>query len=171
MTMAGCPPSPTRHNSAPAPSTLAEELLLVCFMLVCRDGAQPRLSPVCNRPYPSAGAVSTFLPPRDGREDRQGIDSPPQNSQDTDTLNQPCRHAGVAPLRRRRLSAHRRRHSGGGCLPPTSSPTSTTTSASSRPLRNARPPTHSQWLLPQSLGGTCGGVLSVPAVFPALIVT
>jgi hypothetical protein len=33
-TMTGCPPPPTRHNSAPAPSTLPEELLLARFVLV-----------------------------------------------------------------------------------------------------------------------------------------
>ena len=35
-------PSPTQHNSAPAPSTLPEELLLARFVLVRRDGAQPQ---------------------------------------------------------------------------------------------------------------------------------
>ena len=50
-TMAGRPPRPTRHNSAPAPSTLPEELLLARFVLVRRDGAQPPLSPVYNEPY------------------------------------------------------------------------------------------------------------------------
>jgi hypothetical protein len=43
-TMTGRPPPPTRHNSAPAPSTLPEELLLARFVLVCQDGAQPPLS-------------------------------------------------------------------------------------------------------------------------------
>jgi hypothetical protein len=42
--MTGRPPPPTWHNSAPAPSTLPEELLLACFVLVRRDGAQPPLS-------------------------------------------------------------------------------------------------------------------------------
>jgi hypothetical protein len=50
-TMTGCPPPPTRHNSAPAPSTLPEELLLAHFVLVRRDGAQPPLSPIYNSPY------------------------------------------------------------------------------------------------------------------------
>jgi hypothetical protein len=40
--------------------------------------------------------------------------------------------------------------------------------ASQRP---ANQPTQPQSLPPQSLGGTCGGVLSVPAVFPTLTVT
>jgi transposase InsO family protein len=43
-TMTIRPPPPTRHNSAPAPSTLPEELLLARFVLVRRDGAQPPLS-------------------------------------------------------------------------------------------------------------------------------
>jgi hypothetical protein len=50
-TMAGRPPPPTRHNSAQAPSNLPEELLLARFVLVCRDGAQPPLSPVYDGPY------------------------------------------------------------------------------------------------------------------------
>jgi hypothetical protein len=49
--MATRPPPPTRHNLAPAPSTLPEELLLARFVLVCRDGVQPLLSPVYDRPY------------------------------------------------------------------------------------------------------------------------
>jgi hypothetical protein len=49
--MAGRPPLPTRHNLAPAPSTLPEELLLARFVLVRRDGAQPSLSPVYDGPY------------------------------------------------------------------------------------------------------------------------
>ncbi len=49
--MAGRPPPPTRHNSAPAPSTLPEELLLARFVLVRRDGAGPLLSPFYDGPY------------------------------------------------------------------------------------------------------------------------
>jgi hypothetical protein len=45
------PPRPTQHNSAPAPSTLPEELLLARFMLARRDGAQPPLSTVYDGPY------------------------------------------------------------------------------------------------------------------------
>jgi hypothetical protein len=48
-TMTGHPPPPTRHNSAPAPSTPPEELLLAPFVLVHRDGAQP-LSPIYDGP-------------------------------------------------------------------------------------------------------------------------
>ncbi len=44
-TMTGRPPPSARHNAAPAPSALPEELLLARFVLVHRDGAQPPLSP------------------------------------------------------------------------------------------------------------------------------
>ncbi len=50
-TMTGRPPPPTRHNSAPAPSTRPEELLLARFVLVRRDGAQPPLLPIYDGPY------------------------------------------------------------------------------------------------------------------------
>jgi hypothetical protein len=50
-TMTGSPPPPTGPNSAPAPSTLPEELLLTRFVLVRRDGAQPQLSPIYDGPY------------------------------------------------------------------------------------------------------------------------
>ncbi len=49
--MTGRPPPPTRHNSAPAPSTLPEELLLAHFVLVHWDGAQPSLSQIYDSPY------------------------------------------------------------------------------------------------------------------------
>jgi hypothetical protein len=45
-TMTGRPPPPMRHNSAPAPSILPEELLLARFVLVRQDGVQPPLSPI-----------------------------------------------------------------------------------------------------------------------------
>ncbi len=50
-TMTGRPPPLTRHNSAPAPSTLPEELLLARLVLVRWDGAQPPLSPIYDCPY------------------------------------------------------------------------------------------------------------------------
>jgi hypothetical protein len=50
-TMTGRPPPPTHHNSAPAPSTLPEELLLARFVLVRRDGAQPLLLPIYDGPH------------------------------------------------------------------------------------------------------------------------
>jgi hypothetical protein len=49
--MTGRPPPPARHNAAPAPSALPEELLLARFVLVRRDGAQPLLSPIYDDPY------------------------------------------------------------------------------------------------------------------------
>jgi hypothetical protein len=45
------PTTAARHNAAPAPSTLPEELLLARFVLVRRDGAQPPLSPIYDVPY------------------------------------------------------------------------------------------------------------------------
>ncbi len=92
--MAGRPPPPTWHNSAHAPSTLLEELLLARFVLVCRDGTQPLLSPVYKGPYRVLERSTHFFLLEMG--------------------------VGVAPLRRRclsahrRLSMHRRRHCGGG---------------------------------------------------------
>jgi hypothetical protein len=50
-TMTGRPPPPARHNAAPAPTALPEELLLARFLLVRRDGAQPPLSPIYDGPY------------------------------------------------------------------------------------------------------------------------
>jgi hypothetical protein len=50
-TMTGRPPPPARHNTAPAPATLPEELLLARFVLVRRDGAQMPLSPIYDGPY------------------------------------------------------------------------------------------------------------------------
>ncbi len=50
-TMTGRPPPSARHNAAPAPSALPEELLLARFVLVRRDGAQPPLSPIYDGPY------------------------------------------------------------------------------------------------------------------------
>jgi hypothetical protein len=50
-TMAGCSPPPARHNSALAPTSQREELLLACFVLVHRDGAQPPLAPAYDGPY------------------------------------------------------------------------------------------------------------------------
>ncbi len=44
-------PPPANHNNRPGLLTLPEELLLTRFVLVCRDGAQPPLSPMYNSPY------------------------------------------------------------------------------------------------------------------------
>ncbi len=49
--MAGRSPPPTRHTSAPAPTSLPKELLKACFVLVRRDGAQLPLAPAYDGPY------------------------------------------------------------------------------------------------------------------------
>jgi hypothetical protein len=124
---------------------------------------------------PSARAVNTFLPHRDGREDRQGIDTPPQSSQDTDrhrtsraaTQGSPRCPAAACP----RTAAVTAGAAATGDLQPS---TDINNHVSVRPpasQRQAAEPAQPLSLLPQSLGGTCGGVPSVPAVFPALTVT
>jgi hypothetical protein len=81
-TMAGRSPPPTRQNSAPAPASLPEELLLARFILVRRDTAQLSPDPIYNGPYCS-GAVNPFLSSADKRENRQGLNTLPQAGQDT----------------------------------------------------------------------------------------
>jgi hypothetical protein len=65
-TMTGRPPPPTRHNTAPAPSTLPGELLLVRFVLVRQDSAQPLMSPIYDSPYRVLEQSTHFFPPQDG---------------------------------------------------------------------------------------------------------
>ncbi len=60
-TMNGRPPPPTWHNSALAPSTLPEKLLLARVVLVRRDGAQPPLSPIYDGPYGVLEQSTHFL--------------------------------------------------------------------------------------------------------------
>jgi hypothetical protein len=145
-TMAGCPPPPTRHNSAPAPSTLPEELLLARFMLVRRDGAQPLLSPVYDGPYRVLERSTHFFLLEMGER----IDKVPtlrlkaaRTPADTEPAKPPRRghpvaqapHAHALPPThqgRQRLVTFN--------LPPTAPPTTSSTSASGRPLRNAQPP-------------------------------
>jgi transposase InsO family protein len=64
--MTGRPPPPVRHNAAPAPSAPPEELLLARFVLVRRECATAAVT-YLRRHLPSAGAVNSFLPVRDGR--------------------------------------------------------------------------------------------------------
>jgi hypothetical protein len=115
-TMACRLPLPMQHNSVPAPSTLPEELLLACFILVRRNGAQPLLSPVYDGPY-RVLELSThfFLLEIGDRTDKVSTLRLKAARTPADTEPGPSGCAGDAPLRRRRLSAHRRRHSGGGC--------------------------------------------------------
>jgi hypothetical protein len=161
-TMAGCPPPPTRHNSASAPSTLPEELLLARFVLVRREGAQPPLSPVYDGPYrvldlsthffllemgERTDKVSTFRlkaartpadtepakPPRRGRPFAQASATCPHAAVDT---------AGVAATF--------------DLQPSTYSATNNTIHVSIRPPASQRPaaePTQPLSLPPQSLGG------------------
>ena len=67
----------------PPQPTLPEELLLARFVLVRWDGAQPPLSLNYDRPYRVLEWSNTFISPRDGRENRQGVHTPPQGSPDT----------------------------------------------------------------------------------------
>jgi len=46
------PPLTTHHNAVPAPPALPEELMLVCFVLVKRDGSQGPLPSSLKAPIP-----------------------------------------------------------------------------------------------------------------------
>jgi hypothetical protein len=143
-TMICHPPPPTRHNSAPAPSTLPEELLLARFVLVRRDGAQPPLSPIYASPYRVLEqSAHFFLLEMGDRTDKVST----LRLKAARTRSQPSRRARATPLHRRHLSVQRCRNSRGGhgqvtfSPPPTTPPTtSSTSSASGRPLCNARSP-------------------------------
>jgi hypothetical protein len=113
-TMAGCPPTPTGHNSAPAPSTLPEELLLARFVLVCQDSGQPPLSPVYDGPYRVLErSTHFFLLEMGERTDKVSTLrlKAAQTPADTEPAKPPCKGRPVAQAP---LSAHRHRHSGGG---------------------------------------------------------
>jgi hypothetical protein len=79
-TMTGHPPPPTRHNSAPAPSILPEELLLASYWAT--GTGRSRRCRQSTTDLTDAGAVNTFLSPRDGQENRQDVHTPPQSSPD-----------------------------------------------------------------------------------------
>jgi hypothetical protein len=117
-TMTGRLPPPTQHNSAPASSTLPEELLLARFVLVRRDGTQTSLSPVYDGPYRVLErSTHFFLLEMEDRTDKVStLRLKPARTRPEPwlTQNQPSRRAGVAPLRRRHLSARRRLNSEGG---------------------------------------------------------
>jgi hypothetical protein len=84
-TMTARSPPPARHNAAPAPSALPEELLLARFVLVRRDGAQPPLSPIYDGPYRVLERSTHFFsirPPashRPAAEPTQPLSLPPQS--------------------------------------------------------------------------------------------
>ncbi len=92
--------------------------------------------------------------------------------------NQPSRGAGDAPLRRRRLSIHRCRHRGGAAVTGDLQPSTDITTNNIIHV-SIQPPASTPGHRPEStsepaaaeFGGTCGGVPSVPARFPALTVT
>jgi hypothetical protein len=113
-TMAGRPPPPTRHNSAPAPSTLPEELLLARFVLVRRDDAQPPLFRVYDGPYRVLErSTHFFLLEMGERTDKASTLrlKAARTPAETEPAKPPRRGHPVAqapPIR------YRRRHSGGG---------------------------------------------------------
>jgi hypothetical protein len=82
--------------------------------------------------------------PRDGREDRQGVDAPPEMTLlDTEPAKPPRRGRPVAqapPVRTPPPSQRGRPRQVTFSIPLTPPPTSATTSASGRPLCNARLP-------------------------------
>jgi hypothetical protein len=146
-TMAGPLLQPTWHNSAPAPSALPEELLLARFVLVRRDGAQPLLSPAYDRPYQVLEWSTHFFLLKIGdRTDKISTLrlKAARTLADTEPAKPLCRGRTVAkapPVRAPPPSQRGRPRQVTFSLPPTSPPTTSSTSASSRPLRNARPPT------------------------------
>jgi hypothetical protein len=145
--MTGRPPPPTRHNSAPAPSTIPEELLLARFVLVRRDGAQPPLSPIYDGPYRVLErSTHFFLLDIGDRTDKVSTLrlKAARTPADTEPARPPRRGCPVAqtpPVRTPPPTQRRRPRQVTFNLPPTAPPTSSSiSSASGRPLRNARPP-------------------------------
>jgi hypothetical protein len=176
-TMNGRLPPPTWHNSAPAPSTLPKELLLTRFAMVRQDGAQPPLSPIYDGPYRVLERSTHFFLLEMGEK--------------TDKVSTLCLKAARSPANTEpakplprcagatcpRATAKLAGASGTGDpqLPPTNATNNNSILIISiRPSSSQRPaaePTQPLCLSPQSLGGTCGGVPSVPTTFPALTVT
>jgi hypothetical protein len=146
-TIAGRPPPPTRHNSAPAPSPLPEELLLARFVLVLRDGAQPPLSPVYNEPYRVLEqSTHIFFLEIGDRTDKVSTLRLKAARTPADTEPAKPRRRGhpvvqAPPVRSPPPSQRGQPRQVTFSLPPTSPPTTSSTSASSRPIHNARPPT------------------------------
>jgi hypothetical protein len=170
-TMTGRLPPPSQHNSAPAPSTLPEELLLACFVLVRWDGAQPPLSPVYNRPYRVLEwSTHFFLLEMDKRTDKESTLrlKAARTPADTEPAKPPRRGRPVAQAPPVRVPPPTQRGRPRQVTFNNIINVSIRPPASQCPAAKATQPLS---LPPQSLGGTCGGVLSVPATFPALIVT
>jgi hypothetical protein len=142
-TKSGSLPPPTRHNSAPAPSTLPEELLLARFMLVRRDSAQTPLSPVYGGPFRvRERSTHFFLLEMGERTDKVSTLhlKVARTPADAEPAKPPRRGRPVAqasPVRPRRQHSSRQVTFD---LPRTAPPTTSSMSASGRPLRNARLP-------------------------------
>jgi hypothetical protein len=144
-TMTSCPPLPTRHNSAPAPSTLPEELLLARFVLVRQDGVQLPLSPIYDGPYRVLErSTHFFLLEMGDRTDKVSTLrlKVARTPADTEPAKPPRRGCPIAQAPLGRAAAETAGAAATGDLqPPTAPPTtSSSSSASGRPLRNARPP-------------------------------
>jgi hypothetical protein len=143
--MAGRLLPPTRHNSAPAPSTLPEELMLARFVLVRRDGVQPLLSPAYDGPYRVLERSTHFFLLKIGdRTDKVSTLclKAARTPADTEPAKPPRRGrpvAQAAPVRAPPPSQRGQPRQVTFSLPLTSPPTTSSTSASSCPIRNARP--------------------------------
>jgi hypothetical protein len=114
ITMTGHPPPPTRHNTATAPSTLPEELLLAHFDLVRRYGAQPPLSPIYDGPYIVLEWSTHFILLEMGDRTDKVPTLCLKAAGHQRIRSQPSHRAEVAPLRKRHLSACRHQNRGGG---------------------------------------------------------
>jgi hypothetical protein len=143
-TMTSRPPPPARHNSAQAPSALPEELLLARFVLVCRDGAQPPLSPIYDGPYRVLERSNHFFLLEMGdRTDkvstlRLKAARTPVDTEPAKPLRRGRPFAHVPPVHAPPPKQRRQPHQVTFSLPPTTPPTTTSTSsASGRPLHTA----------------------------------
>jgi hypothetical protein len=146
-TMTGRPPLPMQHNSAPAPSTLPEELLLARFVLVRRDDAQPPLSPIYDGPYRVLEwSTHFFLLEMGDRTDKVSTLrlKAARTPADTEPAKPPRRGRPVAqvpPVRAPLPKQWGRPRQVTFSLPTRTPPTTTSSSsASGRPFHNARPP-------------------------------
>jgi hypothetical protein len=129
---------------------------------------------------PSAGAVNTFLSPREGRENRQDVHAPPQSSPDTGRYGA-SRAAQRSPRCADATCPRATAETAGAAVtgdlqPSTDNATNNIVIIiiSIRPPASQRPaakPTQPLSLPPQSYGGTCDGVPSFPTTFPALTIT
>jgi hypothetical protein len=161
--MTSRPPPPTRHNPAPAPSTLPEELLLARFVLVRRDGAQPLLSPIYDGPYRVLErSTHFFLGDRTDKVSTLRLKAA-RTPADTEPAKpphrgRPCPRASTGDLQPTTYYATNNFIFFISIRPPAMQ-------------HSAAKPTQPVSLPPQSLGGTCGGVPSVPTMFPATTVT